>query len=243
MKLRLEELGRRQTGGGQVQCLEDGRWILSLPAGQGGYRWAQLDDYWELARRRFKWQNPFQFEIQARVSDRNLPGTWGFGFWNDPFSMRLGINGAARWLPALPEAAWFFHASSPNYLAVNLDHPAQGWLAGLFTSRRWPFGLPGLPLPFTPSWLRKLAQVFVFDDAKKLEMDVCAWHTYRIELAHGGVRWLCDGVEVFQSQTLPRLPLGLVIWIDNQYAAWTPEGKIAFGTLPNPACQLELRIA
>jgi hypothetical protein len=26
-------------------------------------------------------------------------------------------------------------------------------------------------------------------------------------------------------------PLGVIIWIDNQYAAFTPEGKIAFGVL------------
>jgi hypothetical protein len=32
----------------------------------------------------------------------------------------------------------------------------------------------------------------------------------------------------------PNPPLGAVIWIDNQYAAFTPEGKIGFGVLDNP---------
>jgi hypothetical protein len=32
----------------------------------------------------------------------------------------------------------------------------------------------------------------------------------------------------------PRPPLGLVIWIDNQYAAFTPNGRIGFGVLENP---------
>ena len=31
----------------------------------------------------------------------------------------------------------------------------------------------------------------------------------------------------------PRPPLGLVIWIDNQYAAFTPEGKIKRGSEEN----------
>jgi hypothetical protein len=29
-------------------------------------------------------------------------------------------------------------------------------------------------------------------------------------------------------------PLGLVIWIDNQYAAWRPDGTLRMGVLANP---------
>ena len=43
-----------------------------------------------------------------------------------------------------------------------------------------------------------------------------------------------DEVQVFESAVSPNPPLGLVIWIDNQYAAFTPEGKIGFGVLANP---------
>jgi hypothetical protein len=43
-----------------------------------------------------------------------------------------------------------------------------------------------------------------------------------------------DDVLVFESTVSPHRPLGLVIWIDNQYAAFTPEGKIGFGVLENP---------
>ena len=43
-----------------------------------------------------------------------------------------------------------------------------------------------------------------------------------------------DNVLVFESAVSPKGPLGLVIWIDNQYAAFTPEGKIGFGVLENP---------
>ena len=38
----------------------------------------------------------------------------------------------------------------------------------------------------------------------------------------------------------PRPPLGLVLWIDNQFAAWTPKGQLGYGTLENPAAWLEM---
>jgi hypothetical protein len=31
-----------------------------------------------------------------------------------------------------------------------------------------------------------------------------------------------------------------VIWIDNQFVAWDPQGHLASGTLDNPAAWLEL---
>jgi hypothetical protein len=43
-----------------------------------------------------------------------------------------------------------------------------------------------------------------------------------------------DEGRVFESPVSPNPPLGLVIWIDNQYAAFTPDGKIGFGVLKNP---------
>jgi hypothetical protein len=43
-----------------------------------------------------------------------------------------------------------------------------------------------------------------------------------------------DDVAVFESSVSPAPPLGLVIWIDNQFAAFTPEGKIGFGVLATP---------
>jgi len=43
-----------------------------------------------------------------------------------------------------------------------------------------------------------------------------------------------DDLPVFETRVSPHPPLGLVIWIDNQYAAFTPEGKIGFGVLENP---------
>ena len=39
---------------------------------------------------------------------------------------------------------------------------------------------------------------------------------------------------MFESFVSPNPPLGLVIWLDNQYASFTPDGKIGFGVLENP---------
>ena len=49
-----------------------------------------------------------------------------------------------------------------------------------------------------------------------------------------------DGL-VFESAVSPNPPLGLVIWIDNQYAAFTPEGKIAMGVLEGKEAWLEIK--
>jgi hypothetical protein len=43
-----------------------------------------------------------------------------------------------------------------------------------------------------------------------------------------------DGVAIFSSSLSPKPPLGLVIWIDNQFAAFTADGSVVFGTEANP---------
>jgi hypothetical protein len=60
------------------------------------------------------------------------------------------------------------------------------------------------------------------------------WHRYSLEWREDRVTFTVDDVQVLESRVSPNPPLGLVIWIDNQYAAFTPEGKIGFGVLENP---------
>src|SRR5512144_3136865 len=111
----------RTTSGAQVVRLTSGGWRLEIPAGSAGrYRLAQLDDYSNLPRRAFPWQAPLSLSLRARASQSSLPGTWGFGLWNDPFALSLGFGGERR-IPALPNAAWFFFASAPNYLSLRDD--------------------------------------------------------------------------------------------------------------------------
>ena len=45
-----------------------------------------------------------------------------------------------------------------------------------------------------------------------------------------------------QTNISPNGPLSLVIWVDNQYAALPPRGRLRYGTLPNPEpAWLEIR--
>lgn len=246
----MENLGMRTHAGGWVQGVPESVCQLGLPAGAAGvYRWAQLDDYLGLPRARLLHHPPLRMELRARVSASDLPGTWGFGFWNDPFSAGLGLNGMTAHLPALPDAAWFFFASPHNYLAFQDHHPAQGFLAATFASARLPAGLlalGGVALPLLAirpgaRMLRRILRRFIQEDAAHVPVDPTNWHAYRLDWQPGQVRFWVDGALCFATHAAPRGPLGLVIWIDNQFAAFPPSGKLSTGTLANPAlCWLEI---
>ena len=237
------QLAPRTTAGAAVTPLPGG-WRLSIPSGPAGaYRWAQLDDYLQRPRDAFPWQPPAALELEARASASDLPGTWGFGWWNDPFSLSFGLGGAHRRLPALPNAAWFFHASAPNFLSIHDDLPAQGFLAATFRSKRWPPVLLLLALAFAPllGWpaaarrLRRMARRWVHQSAVLLDLDTTQWHHYAIVWEIEQVVFIVDGNRVLATGISPAAPLGLVIWIDNQYAAFTPQGEVKLGTLATPA--------
>jgi hypothetical protein len=232
------------AAGGQAVEVRGGVWRLSIPAGEAGrYRLAQLDDYSRLARGSFRWRAPLSISLRARASSAAIPGTWGFGLWNDPFSMGLLGGGGRPRLPALPDTAWFFFAAPPNYLSLRDDLPAQGWLAAAFQSPKWPplllaLGLPALPLLLAPPaarLLRRLARRLVRQDAVALACDPSEWHAYGLEWGQEQVCFRVDGVEVLRSGVVPRGPLGLVLWVDNQYMSIPPSGRVRYGTLANPA--------
>ena len=231
------------TPGAAVQKMEHGGWRLEIPPGdKGEYRLAQLDDYSRLPRRDFAWRPGFRLQLQARASAAVLPGTWGFGLWNDPFSMGVLSGTGILRLPALPNAAWFFFASPPNYLSLRDDLPAQGNLAAVFRSPRVPplllaLGAPLLAVCLVPPvmrLLRRWGRRVIRQDAVDIALDPTAWHTYALQWLPGYVHFLVDGETVLQSAVVPRGPLGLVLWVDNQYAALPPSGRLGYGTLPTP---------
>jgi hypothetical protein len=158
----------------------------------------------------------------------------------------MGLGGAEHWLPALPNAAWFFHASPPNYLALRDDHPAQGFLAATFHSPAIPPPLLGLGLPLLPllscppvaKTLRRAGRRLVSEDAALVAVDPSGWHTYGLIWLETGVRFDVDGAVCFSTSVSPLGPLGLVVWIDNQYMTFSPEGRLRFGTLSNSAACL-----
>ena len=230
--------------GGVVESFPDGGRRLTIPAGPAGhYRLAQLDDTRNLHRRDFNWQPPCTLTLRARVSDPDLPGTWGFGLWNDPFSASPGLGGGTRKLPALPNAAWFFHASPENVLSLRDDLPANGFLAAVFGSRSLsPFLYPpaALAAPLlawrvTARLLRQAARRWIQEDSTRLKCNPTAWHDYRLDWRLNGVSFKVDGQTILESALAPRGRLGLVIWIDNQFAAFRSDGSLKYGIQENPA--------
>jgi hypothetical protein len=232
----------RTTEGAAVEKKEGGR-ILNVPAGDASsYRFAQIDDYFGLGRRQFPHRSG-TLSLQARASGTSLPGTWGFGFWNDPFGASLGFGGNRFQLPALPNAIWFFHASQENHLSFQNDKPASGFIAQVFRAPRFhPALLPaGLVFPISRKTTRNLLGKVIAEDAHAVSVDVTQWHSYRLEWNETRSTFWVDDALVFESPVSPNAPLGLVIWIDNQYASFRPDGTAAFGLLESSAAWLEIK--
>ena len=225
----------RHTPGASVDATPSG-FLLTIPDGEDkSYRVAQLDDYAKSARKEFPHLPSLGLSLRARASSASIPGTWGFGLWNDPFGLSLGFGGNPFRLPALPNAIWFFHASEENYLSFG-DKPGNGFLAQAFRSPVLPLGRlvrVGLTLPFSKVKARKLMGQIVEEDGIRLGVDVTEWHEYRFEWSPMRSAFWVDDTLVLETSVSPRPPLGLVIWIDNQFAAWRPDGKIGFGILEN----------
>jgi hypothetical protein len=258
----------RFTPGAKVEEILRGErhtaYRLSIPAGPADkYRLAQIDDYTKTRRSRFPAHPPTNLSLSARASSDLIPGTWGFGLWNDPFGLSLGFGGNPFRLPTLPNAVWFFGASEESYLSFRPERSsassttqskgastaprknsgsaqrevvANGFLAQTFRSPKFHplLMLAGIALPFSRRWARRLMGKVIGEDGIRLRVDVTQWHRYKLDWREDQVSFEVDDARVFESPVSPQAPLGLVIWIDNQYAAFTPEGRIGFGVLKNP---------
>jgi len=234
------DLISRSTSGSIAEGNSDGHLIMTISGGRKGkYRWAQFDDYLHRLRRNFEWRPPCRLSLMARCNNPSHAGTWGFGFWNDPFNTNLGISGSVRRLPALPNCAWFFYASEHNYLSFHDHLPAQGFLAATFSSPRIPplllsLGIPFFPLLFWKGFTRVARYglaTLIRQDAVQIQVDVTEWHSYQIEWDKNSVLFSIDEKTVLKTAIHPFGRQGLVIWVDNQYAAFPPDGKLIFGTL------------
>jgi hypothetical protein len=233
-------LKARTTPEASITKTEKG-YLMKIPAGDSyAYRFAQIDDYFGLPRRKFP-HHALTLSLRARTSSSTIPGTWGFGLWNDPFGMSLGFGANRFRLPTLPNAAWFFGASPENHLSFS-DKPAQGFLAQSFRSPKFHASLipAGMLLPFSAKTTRRMLSKVIAEDSSALGVDVTQWHSYKLEWSESRVAWYLDEVQVSESPVSPNPPLGLVIWIDNQFAAFKPDGKIGFGVLEGGEEWLEI---
>jgi hypothetical protein len=241
------EWQRHIAGGGALEPTGSSLRFVGHNACLRCYSNAQIDDYQNLHRRHFLWQPPVKLTVRARFShpeagsQPGLLGTAGFGFWNDPFVMTGGR------LLALPRAVWFFYASPPSDLRLDPDVPGWGWTAmSIDTLRREALGWAALspllvPLmnlrPIYPALWRPIQRTLRIGVAK-VPVDMTRWYTYRLEWGLEQVRFYVSG----QAGTIlevpsPHGPMGLVLWLDNQYMVATPWGKLRWGRLNIPGRQ------
>lgn len=222
---------------------ESGGWrLVNEPAEYRTYTNAQLDDYHKLPRRNFKWRPPLRLTVKARFSHAadKLRGTAGFGFWNDPFIM-TGLRA-----PSLPRAIWFFFASPPSNMKLDLNTPGHGWKAATLDSIRWPFFLLAptapiaIPLMNINAIYRKLwpiGQRAIGVSEKEVAVPMTEWHDYQIDWGTKRAVFKVDGTVILDCDTPPRGPLGFVMWMDNQGMIATPQGRFGWFTLPLPEQQ------
>ncbi|MFQ5406866.1 MAG: hypothetical protein ACE5FI_00395 [Anaerolineales bacterium] len=222
------------VGDGALEESSSGVRLRIPPTGGRKYADAQLDDYHGLRRGAFPWRPPLQLSVRARTSCdvRDIGGTAGFGFWNDPFTLTGGTVLAA------PRAVWFFGAAPPNDMVLVTDVPGRGWKAAVLDGGRLPSvvlapaaaaaialtKIPGLGAP-----IMRVARRAVNAAEALLDASMDDWHTYALEWHAAGTRFFVDGRKVLESNVSPRGPLGFVAWIDNQYAIVSESGIFKFG--------------
>ncbi len=233
--MNMPDLKPRLSSEGRL--LHTGRgWRLVIPPGGAkSYRLAQLDDQAGKRRRDYLWTPPLRLELRARASMQSGPGTWGFGFWNDPYGFSFGPGETFPRFPALPQALWFFCASPRCYLSFRDDKPANGLYAQVLHGTGLSSKLVGaaLALPVAPRTSRRLLQTAILEDGAAIVVDPRSWHAYRMDWTTTGSSLEVDGSSVLRTTISPKAPLGLVIWIDNQYAAFDPAGRIRWGVEAN----------
>lgn len=226
---------RHEIGTGKIAQAGDTLHLAIAPG--AGYHNAQLCDYSYRAFD-FHWQPPLRLTVAAGASApaAQLRGTAGFGFWNHPFSPDV------RRPPRLPRALWFFFGSPPNDMQLALDVPGHGWKAAALDALRpsalllAPLALPALLLMRRPSLYRRLypaIQQRLGISEALLDANLLAeTHTYTLDWRREGATFAVDGAVAHEAPAAPRGRLGFIVWMDNQYAVVTPQGRFAFGVVP-----------
>lgn len=247
-QVNLDGWQQMEVGGGSLRQSEAGLRLGTTDAAAQRYANAQIDDYEERSRREFLWRPPLTLALRARFShaaaqaegDGGLRGTAGFGFWNDPFLM------TGRRAPALPRAIWFFYASPPSDILPGCGAPGFGWKAATLDALRPAAGLLALTAPLAIPLMNIRAfyrvcwpavQSMLNISEAVISSEMTDWHTYTLEWGANKARFGVDDRCVLDCKTPPRGPLGLVIWLDNQYLIATPWGQLRHGLLAAPGEQ------
>lgn len=193
---------------------------------------AQIDDYIHLPRKRYLWTPPLRLKTRLRVSHPSgqLLGTAGVGFWNNPMPLwgtRMEVN---------PNWIWFYYASPDSTIALT-DGPTSGWKASIVNAGPGGEKMMALSdrlmhLPVVGSTLSKMrlpAQENTLD-----AVDFTTWHDLTIEWLPDEITFWVDGVVVLHGHIHMQVPQAFVAWLDNNYAAVTPDGQFDIGNLAVP---------
>ena len=233
---------RHLKGQGALERSDASLRFVNADTTSNQYTNAQIDDYQDLPRSRFPWRPPLDLTVRARFShpQGELRGTAGFGFWNDPFLM-TGTR-----VPTLPRALWFFYASPPSDMKLDLGTPGRGWKAATIDALRpaaLPLALVGLPavlLMNVPSLYRALwppIQRALNVQEIPLSATMTEWHTYALAWRADRSTFFVDGEVVLEDAPSPHGPLGFVMWFDNQHMVVKPWGRFGWGLLDAPGRQ------
>lgn len=230
------------TGSACLQTGDSGLLLGNEGASARRYANAQIDDYRSLPRPDFPWRPPLRLSLRARFSHDSgqLTGTAGFGFWNHPLRLT-----SPRSL-ALPQALWFFYAGPPAAMPMALDQPGWGWKASTIDTRTGRF-LANAPLFALTSPLLRGPRIHrsLWPSLQKaagiaeqlVPAHMAEWHVYTIEWLRARVRFYLDGRLLLESDHAPAGPLGLVIWIDNQFLQFAPWGRFRWGLVQKEEAQ------
>ncbi len=230
------------VGSGTLQ--QTGSTLRLVVAGTSRQRYtdAQLDDYRPDDAPPFLWQPPLRLTIRARFSHAadSLLGTAGFGFWNYPSFI------SRKHMPTLPRAIWFFFASPPSAMQLDLHTPGCGWKAATIDTLR-PSALRLAPLAPLAAALMNIPPLYralwppiqraVAVKEAALHSTMTDWHIYTIAWGRTHARFLIDGRTVLEHAPSPGGPLCFVVWVDNQYAIVKPWGRFGWGLLDIPHAQ------
>lgn len=241
---------RYLVGNGALETTGSALRLLTADASSRHYSDAQIDDYRVEPDHPFPWHPPLRLVLRARFSHPAgvLRGTAGFGFWNYPFLMPEGR------LPTLPRAIWFFYASPPSDMKLDLHTPGSGWKVATIDalSPRALWLAPLAPLATLLMNSRRLYRALWPLIQRRLsiceatvppgpgmerEMEMTDWHIYAIEWGTREARFSVDGRVVLEHTPSPRGPLCCVVWVDNQYMVVKPWGRFGWGLLDAPGHQ------
>ena len=225
-----------EQGNGRVFVRENALNLLKPSHDDSHYHNAQITDY--DSQRQFKFRPPLRLTVTVQATSADLRGTAGFGFWNHPFS-------PTEFNLTMPQAVWFFFASSESNMALAKGVQGYGWKAATFNAKRLAFYglLPTAPLAIPlmnvkPAYdaLWSIGQKAIGVQETLLDTHLLTeQHTYQIDWLPDKTIFRVDGNIVLEAYTgIPNNALGFVAWLDNQYAIVTPQGRFGFGFVSAP---------